>query len=263
MGGSQYQGGTARDATKSMKIPQPDVARLQQLVDKLYAQTAEDFASMGIEVVPFERLKATKNYAELAPAQHASPWLTDTKDSQSVFIAPTGMPLYMDNPNRADFLKGLGFTFGTNTRLKEIMMTYDLNQEVHLVSVNMVVDFAALKTSGSSFLSVASTRGANLHHLHANNTSYRFISTTQPELMFVKLKQPLVSDVRLIAETSTVKGQVSTQTFSATGMAVETTQKDSYNRGAGQFDLDTYYRRSGDMLDASRQMFAEELRKLR
>jgi len=263
MGGSQYQGGTARDATKSMKIPPPDVARLQQLVDKLYAQTAEDFASMGIEVVPFERLKATKNYAELAPAQHASPWLTDTKDSQSVFIAPTGMPLYMDNPNRADFLKGLGFTFGTNTRLKEIMMTYDLNQEVHLVSVNMVVDFAALKTSGSSFLSVASTRGANLHHLHANNTSYRFISTTQPELMFVKLKQPLVSDVRLIAETSTVKGQVSTQTFSATGMAVETTQKDSYNRGAGLFDLDTYYRRSGDMLDASRQMFAEELRKLR
>lgn len=262
-GGSQYMGGTSRDATKSMKIPQPDAARLQQLVDKLYAQTSADFVAMGIEVVPFERLKATKNFAELAPAQHASPWLTDTKDSQSVFIAPSGMPLYMDNPERADFLKGLGFTFGTNTRMKEVMMTYDLNQEVHLVSVNMVVDFAALKSSGRSWLSVASTRGANLHHLHANNTSYRFVSTTQPELMYVKLKQPLVSDVRLIAETSTVKGQVSTQTFNATGMAVETTQTDTFQRGADQFDMETYYRRSGDMLDASRQMFAAELRKLR
>lgn len=262
MGGSQYQGGTARDATKSMKIPQPDVARLQQVVDKLYTQTAEDFAAMGIEVVPFERLKATKNYGELAPAQHASPWLTDTSDSQSVFIAPTGMPLYMDNPDRADFLKGLGFTFGTNTRMKEVMMTYDLNQEVHLVSVNMVVDFAALKTSGRSFLSVASTRGANLHHLHANDTSYRFVSTTQPELMVIKLKQPLVSDVRLVAETATVKGQTSTQTFNTTGMVVQTTQTDTSVRGVDQFDMETYYRRSGDMLDASRQMFAAELRKL-
>jgi hypothetical protein len=262
-GGSQYRGGTARDANKSMQIPSPDVARLQAMVDQLHAQTAKDFAAMGIEVVPFETLKATQNFAELAPAQHASPWATDTKDTQSVFIAPTGMPLYMDNPARADFLKGLGFTFGTNTRLKEVMMTFELGREVHLLSVNMVVDFAAMKSSGRSFISYASVSGGNLHHLHAGNTSYRFIGPGQPELLYAKLKQPVVSDTRLIAETSKTASQASTQTFDAVGTAVETTRTDTTSRGADAFDIDTYYKRSADMLDATRQMFAAELGKVK
>lgn len=262
-GGSQYAGGTARDASKSMKIPAPDVARLQAMVDQLYAQTAADFAALGVEVVPFETLKATKHFAELAPAQHASPWLTDTKDSQSVFIAPSGMPLYLDNPERASVLQGLGFTFGTNTRMKEVMMTYDLKQQVHLVSVNMVVDFAAMKSSGRSFISYASVGGANLHHLHAANTSYRFISTTQPELAYVRLKQPLVSDVRLMAETTKTTQQASTQSFASTGTAVETTSATTATRGSDAFDLDTYYRRTADMLGAARQMFALEMARAR
>jgi hypothetical protein len=138
-GGSNYQDGTARAAQKRMKIPAPQVAELQAMVDRLYRQTEQDFAALGIEVVPFATLKASKHFAELAPAQHDSPWLTDTKDSQSVFIAPTGMPLYLDNPERADFLKGLGMTFGTNTRMKEVMMTYDLNQEVQRRLIRRVV----------------------------------------------------------------------------------------------------------------------------
>lgn len=264
-GGQHGLATTARDAEKAMHIPAPDVARLQTMVDDLYARTVQDFGTMGIEVLPFDALKATKNYAELAPAQHASPWATDTKDSQSVFVAPTGMPLYLDNPARADFLKGLGFTFGTNTRLKEVMLTFELNREVHLVSVNMVVDFAAMKSSGRSFIAYAAVGGANLHHLHAGNTSYRFIGPGQPELLYAKLKQPLVSDVRLIAETNVSMSQTSAQTLSAGGISTttSTTGTTSGTRGADAFDLDTYYRRSADMLGAARQMFALELARQR
>ncbi|MFM2121037.1 MAG: hypothetical protein RL722_2505 [Pseudomonadota bacterium] len=264
-GGQTSLSSTARDAEKSMQIPAPDVARLQTLVDQLYARTVQDFTAMGIEVLPFDKLKATKNYAELAPAQHASPWATDTKDSQSVFVAPSGMPLYMDNPERADFLKGLGMTFGTNTRLKEVMLTFELNREVHLLSVNMVVDFAAMKTSGRSFISYAAVGGANLHHLHAGNTSYRFIGPGQPELLYARLKQPLVSDIRLIAETQVALSQTSSQTLSAGGVATTTTSTGttSGTRGAGAFDLDTYYRRSADLLGAAREMFALELSRQR
>jgi hypothetical protein len=235
------------------------------MVDQLYARTVQDFTAMGIEVLPFDKLKATKNFAELAPAQHASPWVTDTKDSQSVFVAPTGMPLYMDNPERADFMKGLGFTFGTNTRLKEVMLTFELDRQVHLLSVNMVVDFAAMKTSGRSFISYAAAGGANLHHLHAGNTSYRFIGPGQPELLYARLKQPLVSDVRLIAETNVALGQTSSQTLSAGGVTTTTTTTGtaSGTRGADAFDLDTYYRCSADLLGAAREMFALELAKQR
>ncbi len=262
-GGSGWKGGTTRVKTKSMQIPQPDVAQLQAMVDRLYAQTVKDFAALGIEVLPFEVLKTTPSYAELAPAQHASPWVTDTKDTQSVFMAPTGMLLYMDNPKRADVMKGLGFIFGTNTRLKEIMMTHELKQEVHLLSVNMVVDFAALKGSGSNFLSYASVTGANMHHLHPNNTFYRFIGPTQPLLLLVNLKQPLVSDKPLQAEVNTETRRRSAQTFSNIDLTVTTEQADSAVRDAEVFDLEVYYQRSEDMLQAARQMFFIELGKAR
>lgn len=246
-----------RSISVEKAIPPPDVAALQALTDRLYQSVQADLRQMGIEVVPFDVLKATPNFAGLAPAQHASPWLTDTKDTQSVFMAPSAMPLYMDNPARADFLQGLGMSFGTNTRMKEVMMTYDLKQEVHLLSVNMVVDFATVQSSGNSFSAYgARASGANVHHLHAGNTSYRFISTTQPELLYVKLKQPLVSDQSLWSQQSatTTKDTSVTGATTATSTATET---------VGEFDSATYLKRSEDMLNAARQMFALELAKAR
>lgn len=138
-------------------------------------------------------------------------------------------------------------------------MTYDLKQEVHLLSVNMVVDFAAMKSSGRSFISYAAVGAANLHHLHALNTSYRFISPTQPEFLYARLKQPLVSDTRLIAETQVALSQGSSQQHAAVGLQTTTTSTATATRGAGAFDSETWYRRSADMLDAARQMFALEL----
>ena len=251
-GGRAGQGSTTVSVTR--QIPTPDVAQLQKLTDTLYCQVQNDFKAMGIEVVPFERLQATKNFAELKPAQHASPWVASTRDTQSVFVAPTGMPLYMDNPERANFIQGLGFSFGTNTRMKEVMMTYDLNQEVHLLSVNMVVDFATVNSSGNSLSTYGARVGsADVHHLHAGNTSYRFISTTQPELLYVKLKQPLVSDKGLWSNESE-------STERSTSMVGEATKKTEVT---GTFDAATYYSRSMDMLNAARQMFAASLAKAR
>lgn len=261
---AQASGGGYRDPTSGVRstrdvfiekqIPAPDVPALQAMTDRLYQQVQADFKAMGIEVVPFDVLKATKNFAELAPAQHASPWLTDTKDTQSVFIAPSGMPLYMDNPARANFLQGVGFSFGTNTRMKEVMMTYDLKQEVHLLSVNMVVDFATVQSSGNTYSAYgARVSGADVHHLHAGNTSYRFISTTQPELLYVKLKQPLVSDQGLWSNVAQTTDKQSTMA----GAGVATTDS------TGDFDRALYLRRSEEMLNAARQMFAAELARVR
>jgi len=252
IGGAIGGTGSTSTAYVSMQIPPPDVARLQALVDRLYQAVQRDFADQGIEVLPFATLRDTKHFAELAPAQHASPWLTETKDSQSVFIAPTGMPLYLDNPERASVLQQLGFSFGTNTRLKEIMMTYDLKQEVHLLSVNMVVDFASLSASGPSRIFKASAGGASLHHLHAGNTSYRFVSTTQPEFIVARLKKPLVSDRSLVADRSTHSARDGSSHAGGTTTTTTVTT-------TGSFDTATYYQRSEDMLNATRRMFAASL----
>jgi hypothetical protein len=254
-GGSTWRGRTASVATVTRQIPPPDPAALQAIVDALYARTQEDFKAMGIEVVPYDTLKATKNYAELKPAQHDAPWVTNTADTQSMFMAPTGMPLYMDNPERADALQAIGFSFGTNTRMKEVLMTYDLKQEVHLVSVNAVVDFATVSATGG-YLSRAKATGDWVHHLHANNTSYRFVSTTQPELMLVKLRKPLTSDRPLWRDLQTETERGGDSDGTTTTSTTSTTQ-------AGLFDTASYLKRSGDMLDASRRMFLAELKKLR
>jgi hypothetical protein len=237
------------------QIPAPDASALQALVDALYRRTQDDFTALGIEVIPFDVLKATRNYAELKPAQHDAPWLTSTVDSQSVFMAPSGMPLYLDNPARADALSAIGFSFGTNTRMKEVMMTYDLKQEVHLVSVNAVVDFATVSATGGYF-SRAKASGDWLHHLHANNTSYRFVSTTQPELTVIRLKSPLVSDRSLWRDFQTATERSGGSDGTTTTTTTETT-------GGGLFDAPLYLERSRAMLDASRRMFTAEMRKMR
>ena len=251
-------GGVRRSAveTDSVEVPTPDPALLQSIVDQVYLQVQNDFKTMGIEVVPFDVIKATPSYPDLAPAQHASPWLTETKDSVSLFVAPTGMPLYMDNPKRADFLKGLGMSFGTNTRLKEVMMTFDLKREVHLLSVNMVVDTSTLTGEGGRFTKAAVTK-SYVHHLHAGNTLYRFIGPGQPQLIELKLKQPLASDKSLVTilaqevskESSTDLTQPTTTTTTTT-----TTER---------WDMTTYYDRSRDLLLVARELFALELAKAR
>jgi hypothetical protein len=245
------------DVSKSIEkaLPTPDAGELQAVVDRLYAHVVEQFKAQGVEVVPFETIRATKNYEKLAPAQHESPWLTNTKDTQSVFMAPSGMKLYFDNPGRADFLKGLGLTFGTNTRMKEVMMVYDLKQEVNLLSVNMVVDFATVKSSGNTFSSYgAKVSGSDVHHLHAADTSFRFVSNTQPEFIVAKLKKPLVSDHSLwsVVTESTTRETVLTNS----GLAAQKTKV-----AEGEFDMPLYYARSEQMMKEAATMFVAELAK--
>jgi hypothetical protein len=229
--------------TIEKNLPAPDTAELQAIVDRLYRQVQDGFKALGIEVVPFETLQATKNFQQLAPAQHASPWVTDTKDAQSVLVAPSGMPLYFDNVGRADFMKGLGIGFGTNTRMKEVMMVYDLKQEVHLVSINMVVDFATVKTSGGNVFS-GSLADYDIHHLQGQNSSFRFVSNTQPEFVVAKLKKTIVSDKPLWTGLEDTK----TREVGMTSVTKSTAT-------TGEFNMPLYYQRSEEMMSEATKMF--------
>lgn len=229
-----------------VQIPLPDVVQLQAIVDQLYKDVQADFSAQGIEVIPFEELKASKFFSKLKGAQHDSPWVTTMKDAHSLFLAPTGMPLYLDNPARADVLKQLGMTFGTNTRMQEVRMTYDF-KGANLVSIAMVVDFSTVEKK-KNFLAADF-----LHHVQAANTYFRFVSNTQPEFIVAKLKKPLVSDTALLSN----KTQ-STDTDKKTNMDLSTEKKTTTSI-SGEFNSDSYYGRTRDMLNAVRQMFFAEL----
>lgn len=183
--------GTVATATSEVEIPDVDPQVLVRITDALYDQLVADLQGAGIEIIPFETLKNEKRFKKLSGAQKDSPWVTSTKDGRSVFVGAKGMPIYLDNPERADFLKGLGMSFGTNTRMHETLLANDLGG--HLLSVNMVVDFADLKTKGS--LGFADIETNYEQYMHGGNTRYRFIKLGQPDLAMLTLKQGMLPDI--------------------------------------------------------------------
>lgn len=252
--------GSQQSKSKVRSIPDRDTAKMQAIVEQLYAKTVSDLGAMGIEIVPFETIKATKNYGELTEVLHPSPWETETNGnvdvangggsggakSKSIFVAPAGIGIYADNPKRVD-APGL---FGPNIPLKVVKIGYDLNREVVLLSVNMVVDFSVMQTSGRSLLNVAKIKTADIHHLQADNTYFKFQSA-RGVAPLITLKKAVVSDKPLFSKAKDFKADIEhgiTDTETTT-----TSDKEFY--------ADTYYARSGEMLEATRQMFIAELKK--
>ena len=178
---------------KSRSLPMPDGAKLQAMVDKAYKELAEQLQGMGIEIVPYATIKAMPEFENFKSAMHDSPWVTETVDSNSIFMAPTGMPLYMDNLARANFLQGIKGMV-SNTNYQEMKVVFAL-KDTHLMSVNMVVDFATVEPEKGFLSSLSSKVSADMvHHLQAKNSSFRFMGYGQPRLVFVDLEKHIVSD---------------------------------------------------------------------
>lgn len=182
------------------------------------------------------------NVANFKGALHDSPWVTETKDSNSIFVAPTGMPLYMDNLARAKFLQGISGMV-SNTPYQEMKLIFAL-KDTALLSVNMVVDFATVEGEKGFLSSLSSKVNADMvHHLHAKNSSFRFMGYGQPRSVMVVLDKHLVSDKKFWSEPSDQKADAAEKLF--------------------LYDMDLYYSRSEDMMLAMQRMFMGELVKLR
>jgi hypothetical protein len=182
--------GKVASATAEVEIPEMDTEVLARITDALYDRLVADIEGAGIEIIPFEKISAEKRFKKLSSKQKDSPWVASTKDGRSVFIGAKGIPLYMDNPERADFLKGLGMSFGTNTPLHEVMLANDLDG--YLLSVNMVIDFADLKKKGS--MGFADIETSFEQYIHGGNTRFRFIKLGSPEAAMLTLKRGILPD---------------------------------------------------------------------
>ncbi|MEY4748379.1 MAG: hypothetical protein RIQ60_593 [Pseudomonadota bacterium] len=249
-----------------LAIPAEDTARMQAIVDELYGKTLTDLQALGLEVMPPDQIQATKSYREVAESLKLSlseaevpgdveGGSTANSSAKSIFVAPANVRIYPDNAKRPPPVASGGGLFGTNFPMKTVTMLYDLNREVELLSVNLVVDFSAMRSSGRSLLNVAKVRAANLHHLQAGNSYFAFRSSRNLAPSFT-FKQPLVSDKPILSPAKVREGATEVKD-KMTG--TEVTVKFDGN----EFDAETYYGRSAEMLEAARQMFIAELRRLR
>ncbi len=247
--------GTVATATSEVEIPELDPQVLAQITDALYDQLVADLQGAGIEIIPFETLQAEKRFKKLSGAQKESPWVTSTKDGRSIFIGAKGMPIYLDNPERADFLKGLGMSFGTNTRMHETLLANDLDG--HLLSVNMVIDFADLKTKGS--LGYADIDTSYEQYMHGSNTRYRFIKLGQPDLATLTLKQGMLPDMNPYTNVKRGRWKLNWKGVFSTDFDVPAwTREGSYS-----FRPLIYYRNCINLELAANALFMSELYKER
>lgn len=264
--GGETRTTTTQSEYKSRTLPIPDRARLQAMVDKAHQELTEQLQAMGIEIVPYATIQAMPEFANFKGAMHASPWVTETKDSNSIFMAPTGMTLYMDNLARATFLQGISGMV-SNTNYQEMKVVFAL-KDTHLLSVNMVVDFATVEAEKGFLSSLSSKVNADMvHHLQAKQSSFRVMGYGQPRQIFVELDKHLVSDKKFWSEAAPAGDKAKPEDekgakkggglFGAFGSANKNEEKPLL------FDMDLYYGRSQDMMLAMERMFLVELGRLR
>ena len=231
------------DGAKSSTIflPALDTEVAQGIADRLYDQLVADLGDMGLEVIPFETLKTSKNFAKLKGAQHETPWQLDNPNSSSVFIGARGMPIYVDNPERLEGLQhGLGASFGTNTRLHEVMLCNEFKG--NLLSVNVVIDFADTKTP--RFFTNVDTSYA--HYLPAKHTRYRFAAVGQPDFAWLALSQRLESGNSPFVEVSSTEHK---------SVSIDETQTETSKVTGISFDEALYLKDSERMARAANALF--------
>jgi hypothetical protein len=245
--------GATASASAEVEIPDADPAILVQITDALYDRLVEDLKGAGIEMVPFETLKEEKRFQKLKGAQKESPWIAKVKDGVSVFVGARGRPVYLDNPDRADFLKGLGMIFGTNTRMHESFLANDIKG--HLLSVNAVIDFADLKEKGS--LGEADIAINREQFLHAGNTRLRFVKLGQPDLAMISIKRGVLPDSNPYTDVKVGRWKRKFWQWNADN-SVESTRETTYN-----FNPVVYYQNCQNLLLAANGMMMTEFYKAR
>jgi hypothetical protein len=121
----------------------------QAITDALYDDFVADLAAAGIEVLPYDVLKADKQYQSLGKRLLASPHPVGTQVGKSVFVGPHGAPVYTTNDDKHLSVGALMGGFGAQPQNIEPAIAKSLDAAV--LRVLMAVQFAEQKASGGMF----------------------------------------------------------------------------------------------------------------
>jgi hypothetical protein len=243
----------------SFNVPDPDVTRYQKIADALYDRLVADLTTAGIEVIPHDTLKAEKKFQDFKKVQHDSPWVTSTKGGSSVFIGGKGMPIYMDNPERANALKGMGLSLGMMLGANPTLLEVKLSQELkaNLLSVNLVVDFADMKTK--KFLGTTGIETTYDQFLHGDNTRFRFTGIGSPNGPALRLKHGMLAEHSPFMNFKQGKWEIQGDLIDRLASdTVTKTRSLSYD-----FSPETYYSNAERLGTAAQAMFLAEICKAR
>lgn len=149
-------GGTAKASLETF-LGNVDYAQMQAIVDEAHAHFVQKLQEAGIEVIPAERLAASKAFPqlELTSGSAAQPYKVEFQGAHYVVVPATGLPLWF---NQYDGLGAKGNQSKKNTKL---MAELSKELDAAVLAPTFAVDFSYLDASGGKFSKKASVSAQN------------------------------------------------------------------------------------------------------
>lgn len=145
--------GTAKASIETF-LGNVDQALMKQIADEAYATFVQKMQEAGVEVVPWETVKASKAYAQLETHPQQKAYTVKFQGATYAVVPAAEFPLWF---NKYDGLAG-----GKGSS-KNIKVMGDLSKELDasVIQPSLAVDFAYLDSSGGKFSKRASVEAQN------------------------------------------------------------------------------------------------------
>lgn len=231
-----------------------DLDRMNQISNDLYDQVEAGLRAAGLEVVSFETIAANPAFQKFARDFHTEP-----QDIEAAEASDRNSYAY----GRAVVVSAKGRPFSTDCRAQipartgaRVQLAHAL-KDIHLLSVNTVVDFGAARTN-KGMLQSAKADIEYGQFIVPGETQFHFTGLPQPLFLNVWLKQAVVP-----ARSPFVVGEShktgSTKEKVETAAETITTRTTSSERGV-EFNADLYYQNAASHLQAVNELFLDVLK---
>lgn len=145
--------GTAKASLETF-LGNVDAALMKQIADEAYATFIAKLQESGVEVVPWETIKASKAYATLERHPRQAGYTVKFQGATYAIVPAAEFPLWFNNYD------GLAGGKGSGKNLK-FMAALSRELEAAVIQPSLAVDFAYLDASGGKFSKRASVDAQN------------------------------------------------------------------------------------------------------
>jgi hypothetical protein len=147
-------GGSGAKASMETFLGNVDETLMKQIADESYAKFVQQLQESGVEVVPWETVKAAKAYAEVERHPQQKGYTVKFQGATYATVPAADFPLWFNNYD------GLAGGKGSAKNLKAMMaLSRELNAAI--LQPSLAVGFAYLQTSGGNFSKRASVDAQN------------------------------------------------------------------------------------------------------
>jgi hypothetical protein len=182
----------AQNKSVEVGLQNVNMPLMQAIADRLYADFIEQLRTQGKDIVPIEEIAASPHFQKIIRAKEPNNYTVSPSGDARHFIivAPTGVPLYFFH---GDPLGDQGIFAQDNMKA---LMAYSFESNVIPVTAQVVIDFAAVSSSGRSNYGRNAEVGAqpaiSLAPFHSTVAAFHQTNKIAGEMGMLRVEKPVV-----------------------------------------------------------------------